>query len=244
MANIYIDIGNTHIKAARRKGNGWDLLFKEKVSEVDKVIKRLGDLDKDSRFHICSVVMDATRALEKNLNPKRTHVFRISDVPAEMLDYNTPLTLGMDRFLACYGACSQSDGAVVVVDAGSACTLDLMDEEFVYRGGVIMPGLKTLDTGMAVNLPALPEAKRNFPSEFPGKTTADCVEWGVNGSFIIAIEGFLVLFEEQSGEFELFLTGGDTGFVSEYLTRTESVKVAEMLIFDGMERFYEDVIAG
>jgi len=243
MANICIDIGNTHIKAARRKGSGWDLLFKEKVTQADKFVKWLGEQKGDSRFLICSVVADVTDIAEKNTDEERTHVFRISDVPSEFLDYNTPLTLGMDRFLTCYGACSHSDSAVVVVDAGSACTLDLMDDDFVYRGGVIMPGLKTLDTGMAVNLPALPEAKRTFPAEFPGKTSAECVEWGVNGSFIIAIEGFLVLFEEHAGPFELFLTGGDAGFISEYLTSSESARKEEMLIFTGMERFYEDVIA-
>ena len=60
------------------------------------------------------------------------------------IDYDTPETLGMDRVAAAVGArvLSSSKDPLLVVDAGSCITIDLLDQNDVYRGGAIAPGLR------------------------------------------------------------------------------------------------------
>lgn len=54
--------------------------------------------------------------------------------------YDQPHTLGSDRFLAMAGARAQVKGAFLVADAGTALTLDMVDESGQHLGGLIVPG--------------------------------------------------------------------------------------------------------
>lgn len=54
--------------------------------------------------------------------------------------YDLPHTLGSDRFLAMAGARAQVDGSFLLVDAGTAMTIDFVDEGGQHLGGLIVPG--------------------------------------------------------------------------------------------------------
>jgi type III pantothenate kinase len=63
--------------------------------------------------------------------------------------YARPERLGVDRWLACIGAFHRGAGSVLVVDAGTALTLDLVAPDGRHRGGLIAPGLTTMRTAIA-----------------------------------------------------------------------------------------------
>jgi type III pantothenate kinase len=94
--------------------------------------------------------------------------------------------------LVCLAAWKETGGEdVIVIDAGSACTVDLMTKKGVFKGGIIMPGIQIIKHSMRTRLPELPEVPDSIPNEWPGKSTAECIAWGVNGGFLLAIRGFI-----------------------------------------------------
>jgi type III pantothenate kinase len=76
-----------------------------------------------------------------------------------VLDYEPPESLGCDRWLGALAA-FRAVGASVVVDCGSATTVNAVDARGVFRGGPIGPGLRALTAGMLVVTPALPVPER------------------------------------------------------------------------------------
>ena len=154
------------------------------------------------------------------------------------MDYNTPKTLGFDRFLACLGACTVTSNDVVVIDAGSACTIDMMSSYRTYRGGVIMPGLSLLHRAMETGTPELPTVSSEIPDQFPGKSTEACLQWGINGTFLHAVRSFLDQYAEKYGTFDLFVTGGDAVWINELLGSEYNLKMRRNIIYDGMEELH------
>ena len=133
-------------------------------------------------------------------------------VPGNFMRYSTPETLGLDRYLACLGAAQQlrNEEAVVVIDAGTACTIDFMWKEGIYEGGVIMPGLQIWEEGLRDRTPQLPSVDRIIPKSHPGKTTRSCLEWGLMGSFAAAIRYHIYRYEEElTDRLKVMVTGGD-----------------------------------
>lgn len=91
------------------------------------------------------------------------------------LDYQTPATLGADRWLGALGALRRC-GRAVVIDCGSAVTVDLVEECGTFRGGAIAPGLRALAAGLRQLTPHLPApALAPEPAPGPGPTPGESV---------------------------------------------------------------------
>ncbi len=155
-----------------------------------------------------------------------------------MLDYKTPQTLGLDRFLVCLAAWKESDKEnVIVIDAGSACTVDLMSDEGIFKGGIIMPGLQILKDSMKDRLPELPEAPDSIPEEWPGKSTVECIEWGVNGGFLLAIKGFIERYKTCVSDPKIYVTGGNGRQIVNWMRDEQTLIYRKDLIWHGLEEF-------
>lgn len=72
--------------------------------------------------------------------------------------YHDPAQLGADRWAALIGARGLHDGPAVVVMAGTATTVDLLDADGCFRGGLILPGFDLMRTALARNTAQLPLA--------------------------------------------------------------------------------------
>ncbi|MEX0995109.1 MAG: type III pantothenate kinase, partial [Balneolaceae bacterium] len=142
-------------------------------------------------------------------------------------------------YLTCLGASFQTSRPVVVIDAGSACTVDFMTEDGVYIGGVIMPGLDAIIEAARRNLPSLPKSDYQLPDSWPGTSTLDSLRWGTTGAFWAAIQSYLGKFEVRFGKYDLFVTGGGADVIRQ-LARAEGdykLKIRPNLIFEGMEKY-------
>lgn len=133
-----------------------------------------------------------------------------------------PLTVGADRLLAALGAFSRSGEACVVIDAGTAVTVDYVDGHGTFQGGVIAPGLamqlRALHEGTA-QLPAV-EPPRTSEQKLPegacGKTTAEAMLLGCASS----IRGLARLLIDKNAELNgsyprVIATGGDSPLLFE-----------------------------
>lgn len=119
------------------------------------------------------------------------------------MDYGTPETLGADRIAAAAGAVGRAPRAdalpTIVVDAGSALTVDLVDREARYRGGAIAPGPALLAAALRSGTAQLPEVEPLMPDSVIGRTTRDALRSGIMVGFVSAFEGLLSRMQAEAG---------------------------------------------
>jgi type III pantothenate kinase len=76
--------------------------------------------------------------------------------------YNKPEQLGVDRWCALIGARSLVDSACVVVMAGTATTIDTLDADGNFQGGLILPGSDLMLRSLARDTAGLPFAAGHY----------------------------------------------------------------------------------
>jgi type III pantothenate kinase len=182
------------------------------------------------------VILELSEQLEKP-----SLFLNTQQIPQSYLDYETPETLGIDRILACWGAARQCESDnVVVIDAGTACTIDWMDDNAVFRGGVIAPGWKMLHSGFQREAPELPVIQeRDLPNNWPGKSTHDSLRWGIAGTVCAMIRGHIEHYRKSIDQpFEIWITGGDAKSIKSMLPEYE-LHYDPHLVFKGMEWMQE-----
>jgi type III pantothenate kinase len=140
--------------------------------------------------------------------------------------------LGVDRWLAMIAVWKKIQGGFIVVDAGSALTLDIVDSTGQHLGGHIIPGLsmqtKLLITdtdGIAV------DEKSTAQAYMPGHSTTEAV---LNGC-ITNLSSYIDKMYSRYSEIDtlpLFLTGGDASHLTAALTIEHQVK--NELVLEGL----------
>jgi type III pantothenate kinase len=230
----YIDIGNSFIKIAEHNGNDWVVLIRAPHSQLSAVLELAKiQVDGGMDFFGCSVVSSLTQAFKKEFG-NRIRFIEKSDVPSSQLNYGTPETLGMDRFVASYGAYKLGGSSVVVVDAGTATTIDLMDDHGIFHGGVIAPGIALLEKAIGDYAPSLPKVERSLPAEFPPKSTKDALKWGITGSYLTYINAHVKKLKAINKDAHVWVTGGD----AEIIMQLKDFKFSyhPNLVFEGLRQ--------
>lgn len=122
--------------------------------------------------------LDVVRETLACMNSSGFEAACLETVPMEV-DYATPDTLGVDRVLACLGARELGAGPFVVVDCGTATTVNAVDGDGVFRGGAIGPGLDAMAAAMGRATPFLPGAEPAALERLPARSSAGAVAAGV-----------------------------------------------------------------
>jgi type III pantothenate kinase len=139
------------------------------------------------------------------------------DSPAKVpivADVDGPARVGIDRLLDALAAKAyvRPNQPAIIVDAGSAVTVDLLDEQGRFAGGTIFPGLRLMALAMREHTAQLPlvDAIGEMPSGPPGKNTIAAMHLG----FLYAVAGGIdAIIRETATRCtvapHVFLTGGD-----------------------------------
>ncbi|MBL4821854.1 MAG: type III pantothenate kinase [Gammaproteobacteria bacterium] len=146
--------------------------------------------------------------------------------------------LGVDRWLAMLAAFRDSRTACMVVDCGTALTVDMIDSSGQHQGGYIVPGirlmLETLTRNTSIKLTEPPQVYETTP----GNSTEAAVYNGTLKMLVALIEkAFLEASAGLPAEevCEVYLTGGDAGRISCFLADSGlPVKIVPDLVFDGL----------
>ena len=101
----------------------------------------------------------------------------------------------------------------IIIDFGTATTIDVLDKKGVYDGGVITPGidisLKSLQMGTA-KLPLVNFKKTN---SIVGKSTKEAIQSGFFWGYVSMIQGLIHKIQlEKKTEFQIILTGGNSKY--------------------------------
>lgn len=235
----YLDIGNSNLKMKKAADGNWADVIRVSPDDAAIVSSWINE-NTDETIWIASVRRDISRLIQEHCPSADLRFITVSDFGERRIDYLTPETLGIDRVLACEGARVVSGGEpVTVIDAGSACTVDIMDHDGVFHGGVIMPGLTALEATLRIHAPELPGVERKIPEHWPGKSTAEAIQWGVTGLFVQSVRWIVERYRDQFGDLSVWVTGGDAANVKKYLGG--EVTVHPDLVFEGMRSIAEPV---
>lgn len=129
--------------------------------------------------------------------------------------YSTPGTLGLDRIALAVGAAMLYEGeALMVVDAGTAVTLDVVDPTPAFRGGRITAGMRLRFESLHSCTSALPLIDTDGPIPVVGDSTSTAIRSGVVRGLADEITETFRQYKESLGCKRLVLTGGDAGILA------------------------------
>ena len=150
--------------------------------------------------------------------------------------YQNPSELGVDRFLAMLGAIENYPSTnLLVIDLGSALTIDIVNDDGVHKGGLIMPGL------MALRKSFTKFSTENMSQSLTGlqNNTKDAWLSGTETMLIVTIKEQIKDFQSQYSNGVVLLTGGDITKLSNELP--QSLNYFENLVLDGLVSYAESV---
>ena len=128
--------------------------------------------------------------------------------------YRTPDTLGYDRIAAAVGAYTIYPGkTVLVIDAGTAITYDIVSSEGEFLGGNISPGLEIRFKSLNKYTSNLPHLER--PDEIPplvGSSTREAIQSGIVNGLLFEVDGFIDAISQKYPKLQVVLTGGDAKY--------------------------------
>jgi len=207
--NLIIDIGNTGTKAALFDGSM--LVRKERLlSDNPEAVAMFAGSTHIEGAIVSSVSDDPSELLAYlGRNISRLHHLTWQSHYPFVIDYDTPASLGVDRPAAAAGALVHHPGAdILVIDAGSALTLDLVSGG-KYRGGSISPGVAMRFRALHEFTGRLPLVTYRSGFSFPGRTTEDAIAGGVVTGIVYEINEYIRTFEEKHPRLVTVITGGD-----------------------------------
>jgi type III pantothenate kinase len=128
--------------------------------------------------------------------------------------YGQLSSLGADRYAAMVAARRLFAGPLLVVDCGTAVTIDVLEADGTHPGGLIMPGLSLMRRALWAGTAAIPETVSER-IELLSNNTADQVTGGTALGLVSAIDGLCRRIADRLGEEHArILTGGDATVVS------------------------------
>lgn len=223
--NLVVDIGNTRAKAAIFDDGvmlrSWVAVNQQELP-FDAVFDRY-DIDRS----ILSSTRDDAEWVENLLADRTRHCIRfVNSVPVPLGNgYGTPETLGSDRLAAAVGAANLFPKRnILVVDFGSAMTVDIVTSDGVYLGGSISPGLGMRLRALAEFTGRLPllsvdEEYCHSAGTVPS-TTNDAILAGVTVGMELEVRGWIDVYSEKYPELVTIFTGGDAAFFEKRFKNT------------------------
>ncbi|MBJ10975.1 MAG: pantothenate kinase [Flavobacteriales bacterium] len=201
MLKLVIDQGNTQTKLA---------LFQQKKM-LKKILfnndSQLRELENQADAVILSSVGDASDLIQV-LKDEPVLLNTKTSLPIANL-YESPETLGNDRIAVVVGAAKQIPKSnVLVIDAGTCITLDLLTTEG-YHGGSITPGIQMRLQALNQQTEKLPLVELDVEVDLIGKNTKQCIQSGVINGVLLEIDGMINRYKSQFSDLKVLLTGGD-----------------------------------
>ena len=158
--------------------------------------------------------------------------------------YRHPRRLGVDRWVAMIGAWAELGSACIVVDAGTAVTIDAIDDDGQHLGGQILPGVRLMLDALAASTSDIPAVGRQLSAttglDMFGDTTGKAVRHGAWNAVAGAIDRAITTLRSNAYDPAVVLTGGDA---SRMLTALGTAPLHRPhLVLQGLARMLHDTV--
>ncbi len=233
---ILVSIGNTRARIAAAMGTALEPSRVVDCSEAGALateVREMVERHRAPRVLLASVNEPVASVLVRSVGESgHAAVLRLGSDVAIPIQHtlSDASTVGQDRLLNALGAFARSHQACIVVDAGTAVTVDFVDGEGTFHGGAIAPGLAMMRDALHARTAALPKAEigaayLHSPPEPPfGKNTVEAINLGVTAS-VIGLVHYLI--DRYAAFYEAYprvvATGGDAALLFEHDELVESI---------------------
>lgn len=210
--NLTIDIGNTTIKIGVFEGKELVAHTRCDADAINNIIHFI------HTYNPLACIISSTshdiEAIKNNIHDITPHTKiiefnHLTKIPVKN-SYQTPETLGMDRLAAVIGAYVQKHGNnILVIDAGTAITYDIITANGEYLGGNISPGINMRFKALHEYTSKLPLVINDGEKSDIGINTETAIRNGVLNGTKYEIEGVINHFSDKYPGLLVFLTGGN-----------------------------------
>ncbi|MEZ5425804.1 MAG: type III pantothenate kinase [Pyrinomonadaceae bacterium] len=154
------------------------------------------------------------------------------------LDYQPPSGIGADRLVAAFAAVEKYGFPCIVCDFGTATTIDYVDSEKVFRGGIITPGMRTLSDSLFEKTSKLPRTEISRPEKVIANSTLGSIRSGVYFGYIGLVDGIIRRMLKETKETPpIISTGGLAKLIAEASELVEIIE--EDLLLEGLRLAFE-----
>jgi type III pantothenate kinase len=244
---LVIDIGNTRTKWALADAAGrlqeTDVCLNQEIAEANFPVKQATQvlIANVAGQTMAEQVTQMLSSLPVHFVTAKSNACGVKNLYAA--------NLGIDRWAALVAAWQHTKHATVVVNAGTAITIDALSKG-VFLGGTIMPGLHLLRASLSQNAALLNsqlDVGEGAYAEFP-INTPDAIQTGCLSAVVGAIHLMQKRLEKRSGWLpKLVMTGGDARLIAQALnaqaanTGTKQVIIIENLVLQGLVLLGKDI---
>lgn len=249
MGLLAVDIGNSNMVVGLFQGeqlvHSWRLASRRE-NTADEIEALLGLLLGSRRAEVShSVLASVVPALTA---PMSEAIARLTGAtPLEVapgiktglkIRTDNPAEVGADRIVNAVAALSLFGGPAIVVDLGTATTLDVVTAAGEYLGGLICPGPQLGADALSARAARLPRIELSVPSEVVGHNTVDAMRAGVMFGHAAMVDGLVSRIQEELGiKAKIILTGGLASTVAPLLDHYDVI--APQLTLDGLRLVWD-----
>lgn len=234
--NLIVDIGNSVAKMAIFDHGKLVEVFRGSNHSLDSLpmICSRYPLERG----IIASVITLSNTIRRQLESLPFRMLELShETPVPVTNhYQTPHTLGVDRLAGVVAASWLKPGQdVLVIDAGTCVTYDLVNAQGEYLGGNISPGMRMRFKALSTFTDKLPKVspKGELPPLY-GQTTETAIRAGVIRGMEFEMSGYITQLQKKYPRLLVFLTGGDE---FSFDTKLKSVIFADrFLVLKGLNR--------
>jgi len=228
---ILVDAGNTSTKWQLRSSD-------DAVTGGQGDLRALRDwvaaLDDSEQYAVAvSCVKDDAYAHEigrafESLSSATLHFVKSTATFAGVRNaYDEPQRLGVDRWLALLAIKARGENSAVIIDVGTACTIDVL-ENGQHLGGYIFPGMALARDALVANTDKIRFSEHPEPSTSLGTDTASCVLSGIWLTLLASCKSVIDRFPNAT----VYLTGGSA---PELVALGLDAQRVDGLVFDGLD---------
>ncbi len=232
---LAVDAGNSRVKWGLHDGRAWrrrGWVLSAEIAQLGGQWLPVGEPQRIVVSNVAGAVLrEQLEALFFHWNVEVEWIAAQAAQCGVSNGYDNPAQLGCDRWAALVAAWRRCSRACVVVNAGTALTVDALDGSGHFCGGLIVPGLHAMQQALAANAAALTVAAGRF-DVFP-TCTADAVYSGALNAMAGAVERSVAALTAREGTApDCLVSGGDAALVKERLS--VAAAIVDNLVLDGL----------
>ncbi len=252
---LAVDIGNTNIECGlfqdEKLTTSWRLsstmpCTSDELWHSMSFFLKSGELafQNIKAIAIASVVPDYTRTFvrmaEINLHLEPL-IISVDSCPFIKTDYSDPHQIGADRLCNTVGGFHYYGGPLIVVDFGTAITLDVISNSGSYMGGIILPGPQSAASSLHRRTSQLPQVSLEFPDSIIGITTDHGIRSGLTWGIVDMVDGLISRISAQLKTSPKVVSTG--GYANQYSASSQSFQqVHEDLVLHGIRIIHNQVL--
>lgn len=151
--------------------------------------------------------------------------------------YENPREVGADRIVNAVATFHRYGGPAIVIDFGTATTLDALSADGEYLGGAIAPGITIASEALFQRAARLYRVELKRPKQVIGRNTGASIQSGLIFGYAGLIEGLIARFRQEMGPARVIATGGLAEVI---VNEAPSVEIIDpQLTLDGLRLIYE-----